>query len=246
MGYIYKITNIINNKIYIGQTIKERPSDRFSQHRYSAKHLETDKGVSLLHRAMNAEGIENFKFEVIEAVDNSLLDEKEQYYIKYYNTMYPNGYNLTEGGAGTPGFVRKQSAEEKEKRRISNQKFYEQHPEAKETIKERTTQLWKNEDYRKKVTESNKKYYENHPEKFRGENNPMYGKHHTEEALKKISAHAATRKRKIAQLDKETLEIIKIFDGVKDAEKELQVSHGWLSKAAKQNKIAYGYYWKFL
>lgn len=61
---------------------------------------------------------------------------------------------------------------------------------------------------------------------FKGENNPMYGKKHTEEALTKIRANAATRKLKIAQLNKDTLEIIKIHDGVKDAEKELGVSHG--------------------
>ena len=78
---------------------------------------------------------------------------------------------------------------------------------------------------------------------FKGKNNPMYGKYHTEEALEKIRAHAATRKLKIAQLNKDTLEI---FDGVKDAEKALNVSHGWLSKAARQNKIAYGFRWKFL
>jgi hypothetical protein len=68
---------------------------------------------------------------------------------------------------------------------------------------------------------------------FKGENNPMYGKKHTEEALAKMRAHAATRKIKIAQLDKDTLEIIKIFDGIKDAEKAMNISHGWLSKAAR-------------
>jgi hypothetical protein len=74
----------------------------------------------------------------------------------------------------------------------------------------------------------------------------MYGKKHTEEALEKIRTHAATRKTPIAQLDKNTLETIQIFDGVKDAEKALGVSHGWLSKAAKQDKVAYGYRWKFI
>ena len=74
----------------------------------------------------------------------------------------------------------------------------------------------------------------------------MYGKHHTEEALEKIRNHAATRKNKIAQLDKDTLEIINIYDGIKDAEKALGVSHGWISKAARQDKIAYGYKWKLM
>ena len=128
----------------------------------------------------------------------------------------------------------------------SNKEFYINHPEARIKASENTKKLWKNDDYRKKVTESNKKYYEEHPDKFTGENNPMYGKKHTEEALQKIRAHAATRKVKIAQLDKDTLEIIKVFNGIKEAEKELNVSHGWLSKAAKTNKIAYGYRWKIV
>lgn len=246
MGFIYKIQNINNSKTYIGQTTKKRPSDRYSQHRYNATHLEQSKNVSYLHRAMNKEGLDNFKFEIIEEIDNSLLNEREKYWIQFYNSMAPNGYNLTIGGEGTCGYNRPQSVGEKEKRKTSNIKYYQEHPEAIEKIRERTKTLWQNEEYRKKVTESNKKFYAEHPDIFKGENNPMYGKKHTEEALEKIRAHAATRKKKIAQLDKETLEIIAIHDGIKDAEKALDISHGWISKAAKSDKVAYGYRWKFL
>lgn len=246
MGYIYKITNKINNKIYIGQTIKERPSDRYSQHRYLANHPEQEKGISYLHRAMASDGLDNFQFEIIEQIENDLLNEREQYWIKYYDCIVPNGYNITDGGSGTQGYSRPQSIEEREKRQQSNKNYYIEHPEAIEKARQRATELWKNEEYRKKVTESNKKFYQEHPDIFKGENNPMYGKKHTEEALKKIRANAATRKLKIAQLDKDTLEIIKIHNGVKDAEKALGVSHGWISKAARQDKIAYGYKWKFI
>ena len=135
-------------------------------------------------------------------------------------------------GANNPFFGKKHSQETLDR--------------AREKKKEATKKLWQNEEYRKKVTESNKKFYQEHPDRFKGENNPMYGKKHTQEALDKIKANAATKKQKIAQLDKETLEIIQIFDGIKDAEKFLQVSHGWLSKAARNNKVAYGYRWKFM
>ena len=246
MGYIYKITNIKNNKIYIGQTIKTRPSDRYSQHRYLANHPEQEKGVSYLHRAMASDGLDNFKFEVIEEIENQQLNDREQYWIKYYNCVIPNGYNITEGGSGTKGYSRPQSIKEREKRQKSNKDFYIEHPEAIEKARQRTTELWKNEEYRRKITEGNKKFYKEHPDIFKGENNPMYGKKHTEEALEKIRANAATKKLKIAQLDKDTLEVIKIHDGVKDAERELNVSHGWISKAAKQDKVAYGYRWKFI
>jgi len=63
---------------------------------------------------MNEHGVDNFTFEVIEEVDNDRLPEREQYWIKYYNTYVPNGYNLTIGGEGTPSFSRPQSEAEKQ------------------------------------------------------------------------------------------------------------------------------------
>lgn len=246
MGYIYKITNNINNKIYIGQTTKNRATDRFSQHRYLAQHPEQERGVSYLHSSMAKYGVDNFTFTIVEEVDNELLNEREQYWIAFYGSLAPKGYNMTEGGEGTQGYSRPQTEEEKEKRRQSNKQFFINHPEAKEVLSRRTKELWEDDEYRKKVTESNKKYAQDHPDLNKGENNPMYGKQHTEEALTKIRAHAATRKLKIVQMDKITLEEIQTFDGVKDAEKALGVSHGWLSKAAREGKVAYGYRWKFI
>lgn len=246
MGYIYKITNNKNNKIYIGQTIKQRPTDRYSQHRYLATHPQQEKGMSYLHKAMNKYGLENFSFEVIEQIDNSQLNTKQQYWIQYYDSMIPNGYNMTEGGEGTQGYSRQQSIEERLKRQQSNKKYYAEHPEVKQQIGKRTKKLWENTQYRQKVTEGVHKFYNQHPDIFKGQNNPFYGKHHTEQSLQKIKEAAKKRQLPIAQLDKDTLETIKVYDGVKVAQRELQVSHGWISKAAKQNKVAYGYRWKFI
>lgn len=246
MGYIYKITNKIDQKIYIGQTTKLRPTDRFSQHRYLANHPKQEKSISYLHRAMAAHGVDNFSFEIIEECADNQLNERESYWIQQYDCIIPNGYNITSGGKGTVGYSRPQSTEERLKRQASNIQFFIDHPEARQAASERTKKLWQDEEYRKKVTESNRRFYQEHPDMFKGENNPMYGKKHTEEALAKIRAHAATRKNKIAQLDKDTLEVIQVFDGIKDAEKVMNVSHGWLSKAARQGKIAYGYRWKLL
>ncbi len=195
---------------------------------------------------MASDGLENFTFDVIEKIDNNRLDEREIFWIKEYNSLIPNGYNISAGGKGTLGYSRIQTLEEREKRQQSNRQYYIEHPEAKIASRERTKNFWKDENYRKRVIEGNRKYYQEHPEKFKGENNPMYGKKHSEEALEKIRANAATRKIKIAQLNKETLEVIQIFNGIKDAEKALKVSHGWLSKAAKANKVAYGYRWKII
>lgn len=243
MGFIYKIENSINDKIYIGLTKKKRPTDRFSQHRYQARHLKsTDK--SLLHKAMAKYGVDNFSFSIIEEVDNNIMPQREQYWIEYYNSITPNGYNITKGGEGTPGFSRTQTKEEREKRKNSNKKFFEEHPEKRKEISQRTQKLWQDPEYRKKVTESNKRFYREHPNMFTGENNPFYGKHHTDETKQKIRSKSLLQA--IAQLDKETYEVIKVYDGIKAAEKALNVSHGWLSKAAKLDKIAYGYRWKLL
>lgn len=94
MGHIYKITNKENNKVYIGQTIK-KVEKRFQQHKnnYNKPYF----SQLALYKAFNKYGIENFSFEEIEEVDNEKLDEREKYWIKYYDS-YQNGYNSTLGG----------------------------------------------------------------------------------------------------------------------------------------------------
>lgn len=94
MGYIYKITNTINNKIYIGQTIKTIEK-RFQQHKNNSNKEYFSQIV--LYKAFRKYGIENFKCELVEEVDNKFLDEREKYWINYYDS-YLNGYNSTLGG----------------------------------------------------------------------------------------------------------------------------------------------------
>lgn len=99
-GFIYCITNTINGKQYIGQTI-QNPNTRWLQHQNAAKH---NTHNYLLYRAMNKYGTENFTFEVIIECDQEELNNKEKEYIKKYNTYFyfpnSNGYNLTLGGEG--------------------------------------------------------------------------------------------------------------------------------------------------
>lgn len=96
MGYIYKITNKVNNKIYIGKTTKTIEY-RFSVHIKNAKkHINR-----YLYDAMNCYGYENFYVEEIEECDESILNEREIFWIKYYNSTDPKiGYNMTIGGDG--------------------------------------------------------------------------------------------------------------------------------------------------
>ena len=92
---IYKIENLIDGKIYIGQSKQIR--QRWTEHK---KELRRNKHKNnYLQRAWNKYGEENFKHEIIELCPESLLDEKECFYIKLYNSFDSNkGYNLTTGG----------------------------------------------------------------------------------------------------------------------------------------------------
>lgn len=97
MGYIYKITNTLNNKIYIGQTIKS-VEKRFQQHKNNSNKPYFSQIV--LYKAFNKYGIENFKCEQIEEVINEQLDDREKYWIEYYDSYF-DGYNSTLGGKTT-------------------------------------------------------------------------------------------------------------------------------------------------
>ena len=97
MGYIYKITNLINNKIYIGQTVSSIYK-RFQDHIYSSK--ANFKDAPILNNAINKYGKENFTIEAIEECSDDLLNEREIYWIKELKShfSYGTGYNITWGG----------------------------------------------------------------------------------------------------------------------------------------------------
>ena len=97
MGVIYKITNKINHKIYIGQTRVTEPQ-RWQQHVWYANNC-PNRDSLLLCYAIRKYGKENFQREIIEECDNDLLNKREIYWINYYNSTDKNvGYNLTLGG----------------------------------------------------------------------------------------------------------------------------------------------------
>lgn len=92
---IYSITNNINGKMYIGQSI--HILSRWKQHIYIALNNLEEK--TKLYNAIRKYGINNFTFTIIKECLIKQLDELEKYYISYYNT-YENGYNMTCGGQG--------------------------------------------------------------------------------------------------------------------------------------------------
>jgi group I intron endonuclease len=93
MGYIYKITNKNTGKMYIGQTIQDL-EERWRGHRSSKSNCR------YLKLAIKKYGIYNFEFKLICVCFDNDMDKFENDYIKKYNTLVPNGYNLREGGNG--------------------------------------------------------------------------------------------------------------------------------------------------
>lgn len=95
IGIIYKVTNKINGKIYIGQTVQSL-KDRWYRH-CARKSLSKKEMNMHIKRAIFKYGKENFNIEILEECDSSMLNERERYYISYFDS-YHNGYNSTPGG----------------------------------------------------------------------------------------------------------------------------------------------------
>lgn len=94
MGIVYKITNKINNKCYIGIT----------KHSFRKRYNHKDDWWNapsvnpLLKNAVNKYGSVNFEVSIVEEVKKEELEKREIFYIKHFNSMSPGGYNLTSGG----------------------------------------------------------------------------------------------------------------------------------------------------
>jgi group I intron endonuclease len=88
---IYKITNLMNSKKYIGQTVSLK-------YRWN-RHKKSNSQCIALKNAIQKYGQENFIIEVISRCSSlQEANHREEYYIKLFNTLSPNGYNLLKGG----------------------------------------------------------------------------------------------------------------------------------------------------
>ena len=97
-AYVYCITNMLNGMQYIGVTVD--PQKRFRSHCRPVAHSRL-----LLKNAILKYGKEHFKMEVLLKASQSYCYRLEQKVIALYNTLKPNGYNITKGGMGSLGLV---------------------------------------------------------------------------------------------------------------------------------------------
>ena len=126
--FIYKITNTINDKVYVGQTAS-KPNKRWSKHKCD---LRKRKHCNLhLQSAWNKYGETSFVFEVIEQFDSEMnfdLNNLERYWIKHYDSMNPKkGYNKTEGGDGCIGYKHTQEHKDYISKKLKGRIFSDEH-----------------------------------------------------------------------------------------------------------------------
>ena len=208
MGYVYKITNTVNNKSYIGISIHEPEKGRIRDHL-------SGHGNRIIANAVKKYGKDAFTYEILEAnVFDEFLPDLEVAYIANHNTVAPNGYNLDSGGSHkipSEETRRKMSDSGKRKtfsdnhrRNLSEANKGEKHhnfgktlsEEHKRKLSEAQKGKTPSEETRRKISEAHKgrkvsaETRRKMSEAHKGEKNHRYGKKgkkHTMETRRKIS-----------------------------------------------------------
>jgi len=119
MGIIYCIHSLSTGKKYIGQTIEK-------MQRRVLRHFRTINETKI-SRAIQKYSKYDFVYGIVEEVeDKNLLDEREQYWIKYYDSI-DNGFNIKEGGKCARGFKQSKSSIEKRRKKLIGRPLSEEH-----------------------------------------------------------------------------------------------------------------------
>jgi len=164
---IYKITNLINKKTYIGQT------NNIEKRWYMHKFLTPKYVNNPMYSDMQKHGIDNFKLKnLCKVKTRKIAHKKEIIYIKKYNTLYPNGYNMAIGGKGANGYKytdeqkkehsdrMKKTYNTKKGKKIQRKKaLLQNEPKTKKKIKKRLKILRSDPKYKKMKSIEQKKVW---------------------------------------------------------------------------------------
>lgn len=222
MGFIYKITNIISKKCYIGETKKTNPEIRWNEHK---RKIEKGIGCPALQDAVKKYGIENFKFEVLIICFDEDRYKFEIEYIKKYNSIVPNGYNLTKGGEGGGFYGKKHNINTITKIVNTTKQKYIDNPDLIKIISEKNKIIMKDAKRREHLSNVIKN------------NNRCLKMRENKLSFKECKV-------KVAQFTFEG-EFIKTYDSLKQAEIETGCSRKSISKMINgKTKSCGGFIWK--
>ena len=197
MNEVYLITNLVNGKRYVGVTHCGY-LNRYKGHIQSAKQGRR----TALYDAMRKYGIDSFVVELVESnIPDELIGYVEMYYISKYNTFIDNrcGYNMTLGGGGVAGY---HFSEESRHKMSEAQKGKKMSEEFCKKTSERLTGGKLSKECREAISRSRKG-------RFTQEENPFYGRHHTQDVKEIISK--TNSKFPVAQIDVNTGEVLNTF-----------------------------------
>jgi group I intron endonuclease len=242
MAYIYRILNKITQKCYIGESKCLNINRRWNQHK---KTIEHNKGYCpALRDAVIKYGIENFIFTVIiVCFDDDRFKYEKEFIIKY-NSVVPNGYNLTNGGEGGGGFQGKKHSEEvKNKIKNSLKQKYIDNPELKKQMSERNKIVMKNPEVKERI----KLGILNSDKYQKAIRAPTTNdvKIKISEGLKKYHNENKIKPIKIKQYDNNN-SLLNEYTSISEASKESSVTRKAISLYLREKtKIAGGFIWKY-
>lgn len=228
MGLIYKAVNQQNGKIYIGQTTRSLQV-RKQEHYYK-------KDNTYFHLALQKYDEDTFIWSIIEQnIPNNLLNEREQYWIQYYNSNNrEKGYNMTSGGDNTDAL----------------NTWRKQHPELVTpmaqagyyAMQNKLTQNPELELLRKqKAAQSNREYAKSHPKEKYEQGRKAYLLHKEERDKQFEEFHRQQSKRTLC------VETGIIYSSASEAYRQTHISQGNISAVCRgQRETAGGYHWKYI
>lgn len=254
MKTIYCFTNLINNKKYIGSTIKD-PKIRYNQHMYHVNHKDAEGKYNYpLYSAIRKYGIENFKFEILFQKDCSEEEIRilEKEYIENFNCLSPNGYNQTKDTMhplNDPATYKKMSETKREKAKevaevdndfnvIKIWRSIVDCAEATNLDAKKIASVCRGE----RITTANKKFCwivdgkvqipEYHRDLYKGETG---------------TTQIQSSSRKVAKIDCITNEILDVYDTIALAARENNCDNSGISKVCRgvRNKCG-GFKWKYI
>lgn len=240
---IYRITNSVNSKVYIGQTIRTM-EERIASHRYESK--KNRNGLPLYY-AMAKYGFDKFTFEVIDNGSSiEELNKKEESHIDKLDSLHPNGYNMDNGGnnKNTSEVTRKKMSESR-KKFLSNK---ENHPNWGKHLSKETRDKIGVVHKGKTISNEQKLHFSKN---YSGENHPMFGKTFSIETRDKMSKSKKGKKNPNLGLSKRRqvlcLDTNTVYDSVKIAAESIGVSRSGIAMVARGeiNQIK-GFRFKYL